>query len=90
MEVPEFLNSDWGKMDRPAHLHLGFQALSHFYQKHKQFPGPHSDHHAEELIAIAKEFNAKLSQKLVEEVDQKLLKLLAYGAQGELGPIVCF
>jgi ubiquitin-activating enzyme E1 len=86
----EFLISDFAKFERPPHLHLGFQAVAEFQKKHKNLPGAHNEEHGQEVVAIAKEINAKLPNKLVEEVDEKLIKLLAYTSSGELPPISAF
>jgi len=88
--APEFLVSDFAKFDRPGHLHLGFQALSEFQKRHNSLPGAHNEEHAQEIIAISKDINTKLAKKLVEEIDEKIIRSLSYGAMGELPPIAAF
>ena len=75
-------------MERPSQLHLGFQAIFEFQNRHKNLPSPHHEEHANEVVSIAKELNNRLANKLVEEIDEKLIKLLAYTSSGELPPIV--
>lgn len=90
IENPEFLLTDFAKMDAPGEIHLGFQALNSFQSKHNgQLPGPHNEDHATEFVTIATEINEKSKNKL-EKVPEELLKKLAYGATGELSPIVTF
>ncbi len=37
---PDFLIADFGKFDRPAYLHLAFQALHHFKSAKGHLPRP--------------------------------------------------
>lgn len=90
LQSPEYLFSDFAKMERPSQLHLGFQAIFEFQKRHKNLPSSHYEEHANEVVAIAKELNNQLPNKLVEAVDEKLIKLLAYTSSGELPPISAF
>lgn len=89
LEQPEFLLSDFAKMDNPAQLHIGFQALYQFQKTHGMLPSPHNEDHATEIVAIVNNLNSKSKNKL-EKVDEKLIKLLSYGATGEMSPITTF
>ena len=40
MDAPEILPSDFAKFERPAQLHIAFQALSHYVKKHGALPKP--------------------------------------------------
>lgn len=84
---PEFLISDFAKFDRPAQLHLGFQALSEFRDKHNHLPRPRNEADATELLQMVKQLNDKSVNKL-EQIDEKLIKMLAYISQGDVSPMV--
>jgi len=83
-DSPQFLTSDFAKMDREPLLHLGFRALDIFQSRHKgQLPAAHNEDHANDVVAIVKELNEKFANK-IEKIDEKIVKYLAYGATGEL------
>jgi ubiquitin-activating enzyme E1 len=86
LKKPEMLISDFAKFDRPAQLHVGFQALHAFAEKHNgEFPRPHNDTDATEVFKLAEEINANQEEKA--ELDEKLLKELSYQARGDLAPM---
>ncbi|KAJ2724071.1 E1 ubiquitin-activating protein [Coemansia sp. Benny D115] len=87
LENPEYLISDYAKFDRPAQLHIGFQALHAFSSAHggKQ-PRPGNEEDAAEVLKIAEEINERWSQKT--ELDAELIKRLASQATGDLSPMV--
>lgn len=85
---PEFLISDYSKMDRPDQLHVGFQALHAFVERQGRLPRPHNDEDAAVVVGSAKLFVEK--EKLEVELDEKLLKELSYQAQGDLNPMAAF
>nr|OQO25356.1 hypothetical protein B0A51_09929 [Rachicladosporium sp. CCFEE 5018] len=83
---PELVMSDFAKFDRPGQLHAGFQALHTFAEKHDgQYPRAHHEADAKEVYELAQEV-AKSSAEPVE-LDEKLIKELAYQAQGDLSPM---
>ncbi|KAJ1668022.1 E1 ubiquitin-activating protein [Coemansia sp. RSA 1646] len=87
LENPEFLFSDFAKFDRPAQLHVGFQALHAFSKAHDgKLPRPGNDEDAAEFIRLTNEINDKWSQKT--ELSDELLKKLAYQATGDIPPMV--
>ncbi|KAJ2478675.1 E1 ubiquitin-activating protein [Coemansia sp. RSA 2320] len=87
LQSPEFLFSDFAKFDRPAQLHIGFQALHAFSTAHAgKLPRPGNDDDAAEVLSLAKEINDKSAQKT--ELDAELLKKLSYQATGDLSPMV--
>lgn len=89
LAAPEFLISDFAKFDRPGQLHLGFSCL-HLYEKaHGRLPRPGNTADADAFIALVREQNGKVAAS-VEEVDEKLLKLLAFNAVGDLCPMQGF
>ncbi|XP_076333609.1 ubiquitin-like activating enzyme 1 isoform X3 [Tachypleus tridentatus] len=83
---PEFLVSDFAKFDRPGQLHIGFEALHYFKKRHNRLPVSWNKEDANELVSIVNEVNKNSSAK-VEEVDEKLITLLANLAAGNLCPM---
>lgn len=85
---PELLMSDFAKFDRPAQLHIGFQALHKFAEQKGDLPKPHSDADAQEVLKLAQELAGTGEDKV--ELDEKIIKELAYQAQGDLAPMDAF
>jgi len=85
---PEFFMTDFAKMDSPGHLHVGFMALQEFQKRNGRLPGSHNAEDASQLLALAKEFNAK--QKTVEEIDEDLLTALSHTALAVVSPMASF
>ncbi|KAI7899270.1 ubiquitin-activating emzyme E1 [Cokeromyces recurvatus] len=83
---PEFLVSDFAKFDRPMQLHLAFQAVSTFVEKHGRWPKPRNEEDATEVFEQTKALLATVDEK--PELDEKLIKELAYQSSGELSPMV--
>lgn len=88
LKKPEHMISDFAKFDRPAQLHVGFQALHAFAEKHGDFPRPHNDTDAGEVMKLAQAI-AKSSEEEVE-LDEKIIKELSYQARGDLSPMAAF
>lgn len=90
---PEFVISDFSKIDRLSSIHSGFAALSIFHKKHNRLPLPQSTLDANELINITNEFinnpniilssTTKLSIQS-DSIDSNIITQLAYGSQGYL------
>jgi ubiquitin-activating enzyme E1 len=76
---PEFFITDFAKFDRPATLHAAFQALSEFRTQHGRLPRPRNEADAVILLTLAKELD--------KEIDEKIVRELAYQAIGDLSPI---
>lgn len=83
---PEYVVSDFAKFDRPNQLHLGFQALHQFSEKHGRFPRPRNDKDAYEVFELTKALVPTLGEDV--ELDEKLIKELAYQSSGEVSPMV--
>jgi ubiquitin-activating enzyme E1 len=85
-EPGEFLLSDFAKLDRSAQLHVGFQALDAFRASNGRLPAPAS---ADDAAAVASEARrlAEASSGTKADLDEEVLKLLAFGAAGELNPM---
>merc|ERR1711977_363344 len=88
LKEPEHLISDYAKFDRPAQLHVGFQALHAFAEQHGRLPNPHNEVDAAIVIGSAEAFAKQ--EKLDIEIDKKLLGELSYQAQGDLSPMAAF
>lgn len=87
---PEFVFSDFAKFDRPAQLHLGFQALQAFQTRHQgQLPRPFHEEDANEVLRYTEELNHQLPKVLAgSDVDAKLIRELAFQASGDLPAMV--
>ncbi|OSX60314.1 hypothetical protein POSPLADRAFT_1066666 [Postia placenta MAD-698-R-SB12] len=79
LKSPELFITDFAKFDRPATLHVGFQALSEFQAQHQRLPRPRNAEDAAALIALAKKLDA--------DADEKVLTELAYQATGDVTPL---
>uniref|UniRef100_A0A8C7KP54 E1 ubiquitin-activating enzyme n=1 Tax=Oncorhynchus kisutch TaxID=8019 RepID=A0A8C7KP54_ONCKI len=91
MTEPEFVVTDFAKFERPGQLHLGFQALHSYQRKHNRLPKPWCQADGEELVSLAKEVNSsQTGSAKVDELDDKLIKKLAFVSAGDLAPINAF
>ncbi|CCH41012.1 ubiquitin-activating enzyme E1 [Wickerhamomyces ciferrii] len=89
LENPEHVIPDFAKFDRPEQLHLGFQALHQFQEKHNgSLPRPLNDEDANEFLHLVK--NLATQRKFEGELNEKLLKELAYQATGDIPAINAF
>lgn len=89
LKKPELMMSDFAKFDRPAQLHVGFQALHAFADAHNgQFPRPHHDQDAAEVFKHAQSLASSGEEQV--ELDEKLIRELSYQAQGDLCPMAAF
>lgn len=82
---PEFIMSDFAKLDRPPQLHLAFQGVHMFRQKFNRLPKPWNEEDAEELFSIVTELNAKNAHPV--ELDANLIHKFSYIAEGDLSPM---
>ncbi|KIO31037.1 hypothetical protein M407DRAFT_241953 [Tulasnella calospora MUT 4182] len=82
LKSPEYFFTDFGKFDRPATLHVGFQAISAFGEKNGRLPRPRNAEDAKAIVAAAKNLAGE------EEVNEKVLEELSYQASGEVSPII--
>lgn len=83
----DFLLSDFAKFDRPPLLHLAFQALDKFKVEAGRFPLAGSEEDAQRIITIFTEINNSLPDGRLEEINQKLLRIFAFGARAVLNPM---
>ncbi|XP_006140627.1 ubiquitin-like modifier-activating enzyme 1 [Tupaia chinensis] len=88
---PDFVITDFAKYARPAHLHIGFQALHQFYIQYHRVPRPHNEEDATKLVALAQAVNAQALPAVQQDIlDEDLIRKLAYVAGGDLAPINAF
>lgn len=80
LKNPEFFVTDFAKWDRPASLHVGFQALWAFFEQNHRFPRPRNAADAAKVVSVAKTLSS-------EEIDTKVVEELAYQATGDLAPV---
>eukprot|EP00736_Rhodelphis_marinus_P008560 Rmarinus@m.25111 len=93
LQHPEFVLSDFAKFERPAQIHLGFEALERFKVAHGRLPRAWNTEDAEELVRIASEFNDSLpadSPARVEQISADVLTNLACTAAGDISPMAAF
>ncbi|KDE04948.1 ubiquitin-activating enzyme E1 1 [Microbotryum lychnidis-dioicae p1A1 Lamole] len=83
--APEYLISDFAKWNRPATLHIGFQALSAFKAGHGRLPAPRDDSDAQTFLQLSKDVASKAG--FTDDVDDQVLTELSYQATGSLAPI---
>ncbi|KAJ8301710.1 hypothetical protein KUTeg_020697, partial [Tegillarca granosa] len=89
LEAPEILMTDFAKFDRPGMLHIGFQALYQYKKQKGSLPKPRCKADALEFVKIANEVNSKSGAK-VDEMDESILREMAYTAQGDICPMAAF
>ncbi|RWS31670.1 hypothetical protein B4U80_01161 [Leptotrombidium deliense] len=82
---PEYLMSDFAKMERPPQLHLAFQTLHEFKNKHSRLPESWDTNDSSLFLQIAEELNKKEQMNL--EIDSRLLEQFSFVAKGSLSPM---
>lgn len=89
LEEPEFLISDFAKMERPSQFHIFLQALHSYRDEHNQLPQVHNKDDLNTVFALAEKLNSQTKPK-VEKLDQDLFEKFCYGARGNLCPVNSF
>jgi ubiquitin-activating enzyme E1 len=82
---PEFVITDFAKFERPAQLHVAFQALHQFIEEHKRVPTPHGKADADALIELARKLAGEAAGG--DAIKEDLLRTFAYGAAGNVCPL---
>ncbi|KAJ3586743.1 hypothetical protein NHX12_013137 [Muraenolepis orangiensis] len=91
MVEPELMITDFAKFDRPGQLHVAYQAVHAYQKKHSRLPKPWCQADADEMVALAKEVNSSLTGSAkVEQLDEALIKKVAFVAAGDLAPVNAF
>ncbi|KAK9668516.1 hypothetical protein RND81_13G066100 [Saponaria officinalis] len=83
----DFLLSDFSKFDRPPLLHLAFQALDKFLSELGRYPVAGSEEDAQKLKSFVMEINDSSADGKLDNIDQNLLRLFAFGAKAVLNPM---
>ncbi|XP_009466815.1 PREDICTED: ubiquitin-like modifier-activating enzyme 1 [Nipponia nippon] len=81
---PELMITDFGKAERPPMMHWGWQALHRFIRQHGRPPRPRHQGDAAEVVALTREVAPGA------ELDEDLLRELAFQATGDLAPVNAF
>lgn len=80
-ETPEMM-SDFAKFDRPAVLHVAYQALATYRDEHGDYPAPGDAAAAQQVMDIAKGINAEVC-----EGQDRIIMQLASGSKAILSPM---
>jgi ubiquitin-activating enzyme E1 len=82
---PDLFITDFAKFDRPAQIHVFFQARSLFAETHNRLPRPHHEADAVIFLECVKAINAKSQTPI--EIDEKLAQEFSFQAEGDLPPM---
>ncbi|CAG4982614.1 unnamed protein product [Colias eurytheme] len=89
LKEPEFLITDFAKMDYPQQLHLAFAALHKFEAAEGRLPKPWSNDDAAKFVEYVK--NLLKSEEIFKESDvelnTELLEIFAKVSSGDLNPM---
>jgi ubiquitin-activating enzyme E1 len=80
-EVPEML-SDFAKFDRPALLHVAYQALSVYLDNHGDYPNPGDLAAIQEVLELAKNIDSEICNG-----QDRIISHLANGSKAILSPM---
>ncbi|EUB59741.1 Ubiquitin-like modifier-activating enzyme [Echinococcus granulosus] len=86
---PNFLISDFAKLESPAQLHLFFEALSRFEMYHNRVPIPWNEEDAETFVECCKAVNKDVNETAahVEQINEPLAKIFSFISAGNCCPI---
>ncbi|CAL8105724.1 unnamed protein product [Calicophoron daubneyi] len=86
---PEFMTTDFLKMDRLPQIHLCFCALSEYAKSHKALPRTWNHADSVEFIGLVRKINDTLQETVahVGEVDEELCSLFAHTCSGQCCPM---
>lgn len=86
---PNFLISDFAKLETPSQLHLFFEALSQFEMHHNRVPIPWNEEDAVIFVECCKAVNKDVDGTAahVEQVDESLAKIFSFISAGNCCPI---
>jgi ubiquitin-activating enzyme E1 len=86
LRKPEFIISDFAKMERPGQLHLAYRTLHEYRKQHQgASPRPWSDADADKFINLAEQLIKLDGEEFT--IDKKLVKTFANIAAGQVAPI---
>lgn len=85
-QSPEYMITDFTKMDDYDTIHLAFQALTEYQNKYEKLPLPWNETDAQNFIQLVKELNDK-QEKTFSDLKDNLLKLFSFVCSGSLCPM---
>lgn len=85
LRQPEFLITDFSKMDYPDQLHLCFIGLHNYVEQNGRYPRPRNPEDAEAFLGCVK--RAKEEFGFSTEINEELAKEFAMCSAGSLNPI---
>jgi ubiquitin-activating enzyme E1 len=77
--------TDFAKMERPTQLHIAFQALHLFVERHRRHPNSWSESDATEFRKIVGEIASE--NKLEIQIDENLVKMFSFLSRGNVCPL---
>jgi len=86
LAAPEIVMTDFAKFESPAQQHIAFQALHEYEKANGSSPKPRCTADGDSFVEVAKKVNSESGAK-VEELDEKMMRLFAYNATGDLVPM---
>jgi ubiquitin-activating enzyme E1 len=84
---PEFLITDYAKMESPPTLNIAFQALDRFVEEKGRSPRAANTEDSDELIRMAKDLVSALGEGNGVELNVNLLKVFSWGSSGNICPM---
>lgn len=85
LKSPEYVFTDFGKFEHPQQLHLAFQSLHRFIEKHGKVPKPWSKEDAAEFLSTAKSLAVDGGND--NELNSNLLQTFSKVCAGDLNPM---
>lgn len=85
LNEPDFITTDFAKFERPAQLHLAWQALDRFVQSENRLPCAYNTADAKRFLELAAEINDASRNKV--ELNQNLLSKFSYLSGGDVCPM---
>jgi len=86
LAAPEFVISDFAKFDRPAQLHVAYQALHQFIALNGCLPKPYCTADATQFVEIAKTLQREAAGG-DEALNEDLLRTFAHCCAGNISPL---
>jgi ubiquitin-activating enzyme E1 len=83
---PEYLISDFAKMEDNDTIHLAFYTLNEYNSNYDRPIRPWDAEDADRFVKLANEFNSKF-EKPFENISEKILRLFSYVSTGQLSPV---
>jgi ubiquitin-activating enzyme E1 len=96
LKEPQFLTSDFAKMERERQMLLAFQAVDSFFVQLGAYPRPGVAEDGERVLMMARQFNTEIKTQdgrvvnvpLVDEIDEVLIRTVALQARGQIAPMM--